>query len=93
MRCILLVNVKAKYKNKIVEKVLGVVNLSQSIIVILIIKRLVTLTIGRIKRHALYLLRQRLYGQKLIQNTGSQYTWNAMLCMFSCTKAVVKIKQ
>ena len=41
---------------QIVNIVLGVVNLSKSIFVILAIKHLVTLTNGPLKRHVLYLL-------------------------------------
>ena len=56
MCCTVIVNERPRINCKIVDKVIGVVNLSQSIVDELIIKSLVTLTIGRIKRHALYLL-------------------------------------
>ena len=47
---------KLKFNCKIVDKALEVVNMSQSIFVVLTIKRLAPLTTASIKRHALYLL-------------------------------------
>ena len=90
MCCALIDNVEVKIKCKIVDKVLEVLNLFQSIFVVLTIKRLVTLTIDRINRHVLYLF---WYAAKKI-DTKSRFTntWYAILRMLSCTKAVPEIK-